>query len=341
MATTTSGVPTPQANICIGKSRIKRYNNAGPLPTYYLTKGTEFTIELFNPTQETILAKITLDNKALSQGGLVIKPGERIFLDRYLDVAKKFLFDTYEVSDSAEVQKAIEKNGDFKVQFFKERKFQNNYITLGNLTTSNITYATGQNTTFTSTNSTYGNGGLAFNTSGNIGIGTTTPSTRMDINGTINNCNTTGINIPNTSNTTTPISNYYSSNVDLNGLNLTKSSYSTNSIHDGAATMDWMATEKDMTLDVPSPLRSRTRSMAEPKKVETGRVEKGSESKQRIQKVYMDFEIWAFHTIEAKMLPLSQKLTSSKDINVKRYCTNCAHTLKPEFKFCPSCASKV
>ena len=50
MNATTYGVPTPQANICIGKSRIKRYNNVGDIPTYYLTKGSEFTIELFNPT---------------------------------------------------------------------------------------------------------------------------------------------------------------------------------------------------------------------------------------------------------------------------------------------------
>ena len=39
MKQTTSGPVSPSANLCIGKSRIKRYNNAGELPTYYLQKG--------------------------------------------------------------------------------------------------------------------------------------------------------------------------------------------------------------------------------------------------------------------------------------------------------------
>jgi len=111
----------PTANIAVNKSRIKIYENDGDMPTYYLQKGQEFQIELYNPTQGTVLAKIFLNNTAISQGGLVLKPGQRVFLDRYLDVAKKFLFDTYEVSNSEETKKAIEKNGDFKVEFFKEQ----------------------------------------------------------------------------------------------------------------------------------------------------------------------------------------------------------------------------
>ena len=105
----------PTAMIAVNKSRLKVYNNTGDMPTYYLQKGQEFQIELFNPTTDVILAKIILNGNPISQGGLVLNPGQRVFLDRYLDVAKKFLFDTYEVSNSEEVKKAIEKNGDFKV----------------------------------------------------------------------------------------------------------------------------------------------------------------------------------------------------------------------------------
>ena len=112
----------PSANICINKSRVKLYNKSGEMPTYYLQKQTEFQIELFNPTTDVVLAKITLNNNSISQGGLILNPGQRIFLERYLDIPKKFLFDTYEVSNTNEVKKAIENNGDFKVEFFKEKK---------------------------------------------------------------------------------------------------------------------------------------------------------------------------------------------------------------------------
>lgn len=130
-------VAMPSANLTINKSRVKIYNKTGDLPTYYLKKGQEFQIELFNPTADIILAKIKLNNKAISQGGLVLKPGERVFLERYLDVAKKFLFDTYEVSGGAEAQKAIEQNGDFSVEFYKERQVVPNWNT--NITLNNGT----------------------------------------------------------------------------------------------------------------------------------------------------------------------------------------------------------
>ena len=125
-------VAMPSANLTINKSRLPIYNKNAKMPTYYLTKGQEFQIELFNPTADIILAKIKLNNKSISQGGLVLKPGERVFLERYLDVAKKFLFDTYEVSGGSEAQKAIEQNGDFSVEFYKERQQPQITLTGGN-----------------------------------------------------------------------------------------------------------------------------------------------------------------------------------------------------------------
>ena len=112
----------PTAHVAINKSRLKVYNTSSE-PTYYLKNGSEFQIELFNPTSGTILAKIKLDGEFITQGGLVIKPGQRIFLDRYIDVAKKFLFSTYEVSGkSDEVKEAIKNNGNLVVEFFREQK---------------------------------------------------------------------------------------------------------------------------------------------------------------------------------------------------------------------------
>ena len=70
-----------------------------------------FQIELFNPTSFILLAKIKLNGNAISGGGLVIRPGERIFLERFLEENKKFLFDTYKVDNIAAVKKAIKENG--------------------------------------------------------------------------------------------------------------------------------------------------------------------------------------------------------------------------------------
>lgn len=113
----------PTANIAVNKSRIKLYDKGFEMPTYYLQKEQEFQIEVFNPTSNVILAKIHLNGKAISQGGLVLNPGQRVFLDRYFDVAQKFLFDTYEVANTEEVKKAIENNGDLKVEFYKEQQY--------------------------------------------------------------------------------------------------------------------------------------------------------------------------------------------------------------------------
>ena len=54
--TLNQGVPTPTANLAINKSRMKVYGKNSEVPTYYLNKGQEFQIELFNPTTNNILA---------------------------------------------------------------------------------------------------------------------------------------------------------------------------------------------------------------------------------------------------------------------------------------------
>ena len=154
----------PAAHLAVNKSRLKVYKNVGPMPTYYLQKGQEFQIELFNPTQDVVLAKISLNGKAISQGGLVLNPGQRVFLDRYIDVAKKFLFDTYEVSgQSEEVKKAIENNGDIKVEFYRERQpisYGNPIWVNGSSTTTLGAYNTGTDPQYLKTTLSAGNGSV-------------------------------------------------------------------------------------------------------------------------------------------------------------------------------------
>jgi hypothetical protein len=287
------------AAICINKSRLKTYHKE-KTPTFYLEKGQEFQIELFNPTTDTILAKIQLNGNQISQGGLVLRPGERVFLERYLDVARKFKFDTYEVANTAEVQKAIEDNGDFKVEFYRE---------------SRPTYLYGSSITISSSPITRTN--IDYNSTGN-------PNPSLRSFGTTsagNTFNTTGM---------------------LNASNSTSSYFSNSSLAAGASSytsdvpvMDSLSLSDEVATPMKS-LRSRSK-----KNIETGRVEAGSSSSQKLEYVSKSFDYWPFHTLEYKLLPISQKINSTDDINVKRYCHHCGAKQKPEFKFCPSCGTKA
>jgi hypothetical protein len=70
-------------------------------------------------------------------------------------------------------------------------------------------------------------------------------------------------------------------------------------------------------------------------KIETGRVEKGEESKQNFTNLYQNFEYNVSHQISLKILPLSNKNKTTEDI--KYYCTECGTKTKSKYKFCPSC----
>ena len=109
---------TPCAYITKDKKRLKQFGQ-----NVYLKNGDEFELELFNPSQSTVLAKIKLDGSYISGGGIVLKPGQRVYLERYLDDPRKFKFETYEVDGTSnEVLDAISNNGDVIIEFFDEYK---------------------------------------------------------------------------------------------------------------------------------------------------------------------------------------------------------------------------
>ena len=108
----------PCAYITKDKKRLKQFGQ-----TVYLNNGDEFELELFNPTSNTVLAKIKLDGSYIAGGGIVLKPGQRVYLERYLNEARKFKFETYEVDGTSnEVLDAIAGNGDVVIDFFDEYK---------------------------------------------------------------------------------------------------------------------------------------------------------------------------------------------------------------------------
>lgn len=108
----------PESFVTKGKQRLKQHEN-----TVYLENGDEFQIELFNPTQNKVLSQIELNGTNLVSG-IVLRPGERVFLDRFLDSPEKFKFDTYFVDgDNNDVVNAISKNGKVSVKFYNEKLF--------------------------------------------------------------------------------------------------------------------------------------------------------------------------------------------------------------------------
>ncbi len=117
---TTTSVGKPTAHITKKKSRLKVYNGN----TVFLGDKDNFEFEIHNPTQKSVLCKIKLNGEYISTGGVVIKPGQRVFLERFLDTNNKFEFSTYEVKDTSANRTAIDLNGDVRIEFYNEQTYQ-------------------------------------------------------------------------------------------------------------------------------------------------------------------------------------------------------------------------
>lgn len=115
------------AKIALDKKLCKEYNDASKgVDNFivYLNDGDEFQIQLFNPTNRVIGVKLKFNNEhkgwLSSDNYIVLRPGERVWLERFLDCRDKFVFNTYEVSNSRQVMEAIRDNGDITVEFYYE-----------------------------------------------------------------------------------------------------------------------------------------------------------------------------------------------------------------------------
>ncbi len=236
----------------------------------FLNDGDEFEIELFNPLTVSVLADIKLNGQSISKTGLVVKPGQRVYLDCFIDDRKKFKFSTYEIENSGEALDATQNNGLLEVFFYKE-----DVITLDNWKSrfdriivekwyptyypTYPVYPYHRPTIWCSTNSPYYGGTITTNGSGLIGSTTTTNAYYSSNNAV--NCS-------------------YTSNVDLSNTNI-GGSLSNNSI-------------------------------------ETGRVEKGEESKQKFTEVDMDFEKHYIASTIIQILPESRKPAEVKQMKTKQ-----------------------
>lgn len=162
--TTSKGSVVPQSFITKGKQRLKQH-----IDTVYMNNGDEFEIELFNPTQQKVLAKIELNGNSIGSG-IIVRPGERVFLERYFDEARKFLFETYVVNgDDENVQNAIQKNGDVIIKFY-DQYYSNFDYTYSNIIYDNFngTFTTLRSFNTTNTTSFNSNDTLCFSSLGDL-----------------------------------------------------------------------------------------------------------------------------------------------------------------------------
>ena len=271
MAKQVKTTTTPSAWVVNSKDRGRKSIKKGKV---YLQDKEEFVIELFNPLQDCVLADIKLTGKSISQTGLVLNPGQRFYLDCFIDDKKKFIFNTYEVEDTTEVANAIAKNGLLEVFFYKET-----VVTLNNWSNrlSKIViekhypayYPWGTTNPYTVY---YGNGITntnSFNTgTGTLGSGLVT--------------------------TTANTGNVYCSTgaIDLTNLKSTNNAYYSNNLINCSGSL---ATSYSST-------------------IETGRVEKGSKSKQKFESVDMDFDNYYIASTIVQLLPDSRKPVETKEI---------------------------
>ena len=114
---TATTITAPAAWIVNSNDRGRKSIKKGKV---YLQDKEEFVIELYNPLQNCVLADIKLNGNSISKSGLVLNPGQRFYLDCFIDDKKKFVFNTYEVDETDETQQAIAKNGLLEVFFYKE-----------------------------------------------------------------------------------------------------------------------------------------------------------------------------------------------------------------------------
>lgn len=262
------------AGITINRNKIKKYNDN----QFYLKDKQEFEIEIRNTLSFTVLATIKINGSLISNSGLVIKPGQKVYLERYIDTNKKFLFETYQVEDNQATFTATANNGNVEIMFYKEKQTpQINHVPISWVTTTTPSAPPA----YGSTNNCYygasGSSSLYNNTVGSTAY--------RRITGTSNYQN---------------IANTLTSN--------------------NIPTTDWF-------------------EQSDEKFRETGRVEKGSTSKQEFTNYQGDFESHCFQIVKLKLLPFSTKPLEINEL--AQYCTECGtKNKKGNYKFCPKCGTK-
>jgi hypothetical protein len=276
----------PNAWVCTNDLTLN-YKNRGRRAVQhnkiYLKDGEEFEIELFNPMSENVLAIISLDGKSISSSGLVVRSGQRFYLDCFYDDLKKFVFKTYEIDNTSESKAAVAKNGLLEIQFYKEKILKKydaeKIVEIHHHHHDYYPYRPYYNPYW------YGTGTLTIGSTNVLRSGNLTT-------GTANFTNTTG---------TSTNTNY---NATSNNMNLS----------DCGSVFTSTSAQNSATLE--DSLTFTTNSL------ETGQVDKGAESNQKFASVDMDFEDNVLNKISFQLLPESRKPADVASFEKKKIVLN-------------------
>lgn len=104
----------PGVSLTIAKNEVKPARDG----MFYLKDGQDFELKLENKGSYPILAKISW-NGADEPNGLILTPGQKIFLERFLNENKRLTYKVAEISE--ELKDFVDaKLGEVKVSFYKE-----------------------------------------------------------------------------------------------------------------------------------------------------------------------------------------------------------------------------
>ena len=298
--------PKPNAWVVNDSDRGRKSIKSGN--RIYLQDGQNFQIELHNPLTESVLADVRVNGNSVSKTGIVLRPAERFYLDCFVEDKKKFIFKTYEVEDTSESKKSISKNGTVEVFFYKEETFSvNNWINKFDKIIEKHYYP-------------YYYPYPSYPTYPSYLTYPSYPTCTRVTWGVYNGTNITG--------------GGFTTNNIVGSLNNTNTSSNLSIINDGSFNMS--------SLDM-RPKYSNECSFNEHfnSKIETGRIEKGEESKQEFSEIDMEFEKYHISSVLYQILPESQKPVETTDIK-KRFCHECGtKSLKDMAKFCHECGTKL
>lgn len=300
------------AKLAKNKSLLKEYKTSESDRSVYLNDKDEFQIQLFNPETKEICARIFIEDTQLSHD-IVIRPGERLWLERYTDKAKKFKFETYIVDGrDGSVRDAISHNGNIKIEFFRRKQDYNSPYSISTISV---------------------NGGYGYEPYRPIDI-----TWNNSVTGArpIENVYYTSLTADagNTINTATNAS----CTITTTGIDLTCDAIKPAScaISDGVYYYNTIkTTEPENRTAVYNSDFYKDKA-----NLETGRVSEGGYSRQKFDTVNMEFESWPFRTETIKIYPLSRKPYNAKDLQ-KLYCPNCGRKLNSKYKYCPYCGQKI